>query len=860
MSWLRRISNAFRSRRVQHDIDRELSFHLAERTDHLREQGVAPEEARRRARVQFGNPIVQRERTLDIDITRGVDTVSRNIRYAVRSLLRTPGFTAIVMLTLALGIGANSAVFSAMNAVLLRPLPFPDAERLMRLSQTTELRGQTDVAAVRLVDWNRLSSTFEAITGYVIEDVSDTIGDQPERVQRARVTPRFLQVWGIAPALGRTFTDAEHLLGGPSAVLISDRYWRRRFSADPKVLEKSVRMGERPYSIVGVLPPSFEFPERDVDWWVPEFVNAPWMAREYSAFVGLGRLKPGITLEQARADLALVQTQLAEQHPKTDRDIRPLIAPLKEAVVANARGSLWLVFGSVSVLLLIACTNIAALLLSRATRRRHEIAVRYSLGASRAAVAGQVLTEGAVLALAGAVAGVLVAVAASSWLATLAPDIPRLEDARIDARVLLYTMGTAVLAAMLCTLAPAVRSMRGSLITSGATRTHVSTRHSLQWLLVGVQVALSVTLLTGAGLLVRSFDKLSRVDPGFDPTRVLTFRVSASFGEERDYNRTVQRINRTIDALTALPGVEAVATTTQLPGIPGQFETEFTLVEGRAATEPRMFAESRIVSVRYFDALDIPLLAGERCRPTLDGGVTEVLINKSFADRYLPGRSAIGLHFAGGSPGRIVGLVQDARERGTDRSPVPTVYSCFSAPTPFPWFLVRTTADPMTIVNAVRAKSFELEPLRSVFDIAALDERIDEAYAQNRLRTLVLVLFAATALSLAALGVYGTLSYLVGLRRREIALRLALGALRTSVVQQLIGTSVRIVGIASAVGVALALIVTQGLTTMLYGVTPTDPVTLAGVVVMVVTVAGVAAVVPAARAAFVQPMRALRED
>jgi putative ABC transport system permease protein len=234
--------------------------------------------------------------------------------------------------------------------------------------------------------------------------------------------------------------------------------------------------------------------------------------------------------------------------------------------------------------------------------------------------------------------------AASSWLATLAPDIPRLEDARIDARVLLYTMGTAVLAAMLCALAPAVRSMRGSLITSGATRTQVSTRHSLQWLLVGVQVALSVTLLTGAGLLVRSFDKLSRVDPGFDPTRVLTFRVSASFGEERDYNRTVQRINRTIDALTALPGVEAVATTTQLPGIPGQFETEFTLVEGRAATEPRMFAESRMVSVKYFDALDIPLLAGERCRPTLDAqDVTEVLINKSFAEmirdrlpRWLP--------------------------------------------------------------------------------------------------------------------------------------------------------------------------------------------------------------------------------
>jgi putative ABC transport system permease protein len=422
-------------------------------------------------------------------------------------------------------------------------------------------------------------------------------------------------------------------------------------------------------------------------------------------------------------------------------------------------------------------------------------------------------------------------------------------------------MGTAVLAAMLCALAPALRSMRGSLITPGATRTQVSERHWLQWVLVGVQVALSVTLLTGAGLLVRSFDKLSRVDPGFDPRRVLTFRVSASFGEERDYNRTVQRINRTIDALAALPGVEAAATTTQLPGIPGRFETEFTLVEGRAATEPRMFAESRIVSVSYFDVLHIPLLAGERCRPTLDAqGTTEVLINKSFADRYLRGRSPIGLHFAGGSPDRIVGLVQNARERGTDRSPVPTVYSCFSAPTPFPWFVVRTTADPMTIVNAVRAKIFELEPSRSVFDITALDARIDEAYAQKSPAD------AGAGPVCRDRAVTGGAGYLwnvelprrpapprdraaPGARRVQDKRREAIGQHQRSRRGHRIGLwpSTRADRDAGSHHNALRR-------------DPTDPVTLAGVLTMVVTVAAVAAVVPAARAAFVQPMRALREE
>ena len=682
MSWLRRLSNTLRPARHDRDLDREISFHLSERTDDLRAAGASEGEARRRARIQFGNPMVQRERTRDADISLGLDILLRNVRYAVRSLVRTPGFTVTVVLTLALGIGANTAVFSAMNAVLLQPLPFLDADRLMYLTQTTERTGETGLAGIRIEEWNRLASTFEAITGHLMEDVSDTTGDQPERVRRATVGPRFLEVWGIEPVLGRGFTETEHRLGGPFSILISERYWRRRFGSDPGVLARSVRMPDRSYSIVGVLPASFIFPERDADWWVPQWIDAPWvLSRQNSGYTAIGRLKPGVTLQQARADLAAVQDRLGEQYPNTDGDIRPVIVPLKETLVGHVRGSLWLLFGAVSVLLLIACTNIASLLLSRSAQRQNEIAVRYSLGASRATVMAQLLTEAGVLAFVGAAAGLLVASGASAAFRLLAPEFPRLEEAGINTRILLYTTASAVVVAVLCGLMPAIRGAGGPTTVSGGHRTQVSTRHSLQWLLVGVQVALAVTLLTGAGLLVRSFDRLSRVEPGFAASRVLTFRVSAAFGEDRSYDTTVQRINRTLDALSALPGIESAATTTMLPGLPGQYQVEFKLAEGREASESPIIAESRVVSPSYFRTMEIPLLAGEQCRPTTtavgwsrrsrEAGTTEVLVNRSFADRYLAGRAAIGLHLGGESPDRIVGLVGDARERGTESQSCP---------------------------------------------------------------------------------------------------------------------------------------------------------------------------------------------
>jgi putative ABC transport system permease protein len=660
--------------------------------------------------------------------------------------------------------------------------------------------------------------------------------------------------------------------------LISDRRWHG-LGADPGVLTRTLKLGNASLQTVGIMPASFQFPAKDIDMWSSDDIDAPWaLSRTLTWYTGIGRLKKGVTIEQARADLERVQARLGEQFPDTDRRIGVRIEPLKDIVVGGTRASLWVLYGAVSLLLLIACTNIAALLLSRAARREGEIAVRYSLGASRGMVAAQLLTETAVLACAGAAVGFVVAIGASRALRLLAPELPRVNEIAIDVRILLYTIASTVIVALLCGLVPAIRSSRNTRSVSRSTRTTTSTRHPLQWFLVGVQIALSVTLLAGAGLLIRSIDALTRVDSGFDPSRVLTLRVSGQYGVETS-DAAVQRINRVLDGLETLPDVETAAITSTLPGVREQQSQEFQLLEGRTDASLRPIAENRIVSPGYFATMGIPIVAGDLCRRPPDAGgmkgvVTDVMVNRRFADRYLQGTAVIGLHLVGGldalsrnghlfgtpPPPRIVGIVADARELGADREPAPTVYTCFSFPNPVPWHVIRTAGDPMAAALAIRRRIRELEPQRSVDDIAPLEQRMDGAYAQNRLRTWLLSAFAMTALVLVCAGVYGTLSYAVSLRRREVALRLALGALRRSVVQQLIGTSVRIVGAASACGLVLALIFTQSLSTMLYGVTPADPVTLAGVIVLVVTVACIAAVIPAARAAFVQPMRALREE
>ncbi len=878
----------FRKRALEAQLSSEVRFHIDELTDANIAAGMSPMEARRRAVLEFGGGEQIKEELRDVHRVRVIESAIANLKSAFRFIRKSPSFSAVIIVTLALGIGANSAVFSAIDAILLRPLPFPNGDQLMRLGQYNPRvkSPQTFVAPVRLEDWNRMNSAFQVISGYYRDDGSETSGVLPEKVAEAFVAPRFLQVLGASPALGRDFSAAEEHFGGPNAVLISDGFWRRRFHGDPNAVGKKLRINGFSYSIIGIMPASFLFPDRDADLWVPVPPDAPYaQSREYTWYSVIGRLKPRMTAEEARANLTTVQAQLGKAFPKPDADLAVAIQPLKEIRVGGVRRSLWILFGSVSLLLLIACTNIVALLLARATQRQHEISVRFSLGASRMALVTQLLTEAFVLAFIGAALGLFVAGGASSVFRSLAGSLPRVEEIRLDGRIVMYSLACSVVATILCGLLPAIRGTRRNISGSlaQANRTQVSGRNPLQWTLVGVQVALAVTLLAGAGLLLRSFQALGRVSPGFEASQVLTFHISASYGETVDWKGLTQRIDRTLDELRSVPGVEAAGASATLPGVPSQYQTELRFTEGEQDPEHKMVTESRFITPGYFATMKIPLLSGELCRepkfistPADPTGVqhTEVtalqmLVNRSFADTYPAGSTVIGHHLqAVDNPflrprdiGEVRGIVGDAREEGMNREAGPTVYWCFGAPGgPDPFYLVRTHAEPMAMAETVREKIREIEPARSVFDIKPLPERIDDAFAENRLRTVLLSFFAATAVSLACIGLYGTLSYSVNVRQREVGLRLALGALRGQIVKQFLlqGLGVTVVGCVAGWGLALAS--SRMLSGMLYGVSSSDLVTLSSVVLMVLLVAAIASLVPAVRAARLDPMQVLREE
>jgi putative ABC transport system permease protein len=849
-------------------LDSELRFHIEGLIEEKIAAGMGPEEARRQALLEFGGKEQWKEELRDVHRVAVIESTASNLKSAFRGMRKSPSFAGAIILTLALGIGANSAIFSALDAILLRPLPFPDGDQLMSLIQYNPKakNPETAIAPVRIEDWNRMNSTFQAISAYYTEDISESSGTLPEKITRAWVAPRFFEVWGIAPALGREFLPEDSRFPGRDSVIISDRFWRHSFGADPSAIGKKVRIESYSYSIVGIMPPSFLFPQREVDLWFPSPLNGPYtQSREATWYTGVGRLKSGVTAAQAQADLATVQAQLGKEYPKTDADLAAGIQPLKESKVGGVRRSLWILFGAVSVLLLIACTNIAALLLARTAERQREISIRYSLGASRGSIVMQLLTEVFVLALAGSALALGVAGAASQVFQSLAKDLPRVQEIGLNGRLVLYTSACAVLTTLLCGLFPAVRGTRrtlaGSLAQAG--RTQVSGRNPLQWLLVSVQVALAVTLLVGAGLLLRTFQALGRVSPGFDVDHVLTFRISANWGETVDRKGLRQRMDRDLDALRSIPGVEGAATSLTLPGVPFGSPGELKVIEGQADPNRKIVAVSRYVSAGYFATMHIPLVAGEPCRETLAG---TAVVNRSFADTYLAGRTANGSHlqvlpvnpYMG--PSEVRGIVADAREEGLEHEPSPMVYWCLDAPVPSPAFLIRTHSEPMALAETVRKKIHDTEPNRSVYAVMPLEEHLRDTQAENRLRTTLLSFFALTAVALACMGIYGTLSYIVSTRRREVGLRLAVGALRGQIVTQFLFEGLRASVVGCLAGLGLAAAFSHVLGSMLYGISPSDTTTFAGVAALVLGTGTLSCLLPAARAARVDPMQVLRDE
>lgn len=855
----------------EESFDREIRFHIERLTEANVARGMDQTEARRQAILAFGGPEQVKQQMREVHVSTLLEHVKKNAKAAMRFIRRSPSFASAIILTLALGVGANCAVFSAIDAIVLRPLQFPHADELVELHQyfLKDKSPETNVATVRLEDWNRMNSTFQAISGYYTEDESYNSGALPEKITEALVARRFLEVWGVAPELGRDFTAEEQHWGGSSAVLISDRFWRTHLHSEPDVVGKTLHLGPYSSTIVGVMPASFLFPDHDVDVWTPSAADAPFaQARNQTWFIAIGRMKRGVTVAQASADLAAVQSQLARQFPKTDADMTVKVLPLKQVVLDGVQNSLWLLYGSVSLLLLIACMNIAALLLARTTDREHEIAVRFSLGASRRTIIAQLLSEVFALALAGAALGLLIAATASRIFLMLSKSLPRVGEISLNWRVAMYSLLCAFAVTFFCGLIPALRSTRRGLAHSLAQggRMQVSARNPLQWVLVGAQVAFAATLLIGAGLLLRSFQELGRVKPGFDASHVLTMRVSASWGETGDMKALTQRVESRLNTIRQIPGAEAAATSLFLPGVPTLFRQQVKIDEGPQDASKRIVADTRFVSSGYFATMQIPLLQGSECRD--DSAVDAALVNRSFADLYLAGAPAIGHHLetaeaaAAGiiKPSEVRGIVGDAREEGLNTPPAPTVYWCVPSPDPDVYYLVRTQGDPMAMSDTIRRKIHEIEPNRSVYDIAPLKEHLDDAFAENRLRTLLLTLFAMTAVSLVSLGLYGTVSYLVRVRQREVGLRLALGALPKQIATRFLLQGVRVAAVGGMAGLLMGVALGRTLAGMLYQVSPLDPATYGGVLLLILLVAALASLIPAMRAAHVEPTEVLREE
>jgi putative ABC transport system permease protein len=867
MNWIQRL---FRRNALEKEFDRELKFHVEELKQENIAKGMPEAEAYRRAMLEFGGREQCKEELRDAYGFGLLETATRNFKFALRLMRKSPGFSAAIILTLTLGIGANSAVFSAIDAILLKPLPFPEGDQLMLIQQrnTQAETPNSFVAPIRLEEWNRMNSTFQCMTGYFIENASEISGPLPERMTKAFVAPRFLQVLGIQPAFGRDFTPQEHKFGGPEAILISDRLWRNRFNSNPGVIGQKLSFGKQPATIIGVMPASFRFQDRNVDVWSPVPTDAPYaQVRKATWYTTVGRLKPGVTVAQARADLAVVQGRLAAAYPATDAQISVVIEPLKETTVAGSKRSLWILFGAVTVLLLIACTNIAGLLLSRTTERTHEIAVRASLGASLRSLMAQLLTEVFVLVLIGTVAGLGVAAAAAKMFRVMAHDLPRVDEVGLDWRIVVYSLVCAIGVTLLCGTLPAWRAIRsglsGSLAHGG--RTQVSGRHPMQWMLVAVQVTFAVTLLLGAGLLLRSFQEMARVSPGFDSSHVLTFQVSGSWAETVNPKGMRERIQRTVERLQAVPGVEIAATSASLPGVPNKFPTELKILEGEVDPERKLIADSRFVSPAYFATMRVPVLAGDTCRESnnRESENKELMVNRSFVNTVFGGREAIGHHVQftaqAGFTGEIRGIVADTREQGINAPAVPTVYWCLSDPNPTPNYLVRTHGDPLAMVDTLRRVVAEVEPGRAVFNISSLNEQLSDAFAEDRMRTILLTFFAVTAVSLACIGLYGTLSYIVNTRRKEVGLRLALGARREQIARNFLMQGFRVCVAGCIAGLILSAASGRLLQGMLFGVSAGDPRTVVAVLVLVIGVSGLAALLPALRASRTDPMNVLRE-
>ncbi len=801
----------------------------------------------------------------------------KDLRFALRMLLKKPGFTVAAVLALALGIGANSAVFSVVNAALLNPLPYSEPDRIVRLFATSPSEGNPAIKSVSypdFIDYRAQSNAFDEMA--IIDGTSLTLmsGDEPERIQCALVSASLFPLLGVRPAHGRAFLEEEDRPSASPVVILGNDLWRRRFNSDTQIIGQQVTLNKNSYTIIGVMPAGFKMPGnllggRPFEMWMPITPAAYRRNRSQHRFECYGRLKPEATMERAQEEMSAIAASLEAAYPDTNKDKGVSLASLKELVVGDSRALLWVLLGAVSFVLLIACANVANLLLARATSRQKEMAIRAALGASRWRIIRQLLAESLLLSLAGGVVGLLIAMWSADALIALQPGgIPRLDEVGIDARVLGFTLGVSILTGILFGLAPAIQVSKPDVATAikeGSVSAGQGNR--LRSALIICEVALSLVLLVGAGLLIKSLWLLTRVDPGIRTDKTLTLQLSLPQSDYAEDHQAKNFYEGLIERVKATPGVESVAAVNILPLGGGYSCDSFTRDDRPAPAGQEPCAEYRSITPEYFRAMGIALTAGREFveRDQRDAAPVAI-INEAFAREYFPDVNPIGMRITSDTgehvSREIVGVVGDVKHFGLDKEAKPELYvPYFQDSWPRSMVVVlRAASEPTGIIGAVRSEVSLMDKNLPVTNIRTMDEFLRRSTAEPRFRALLLALFAAIAVTLSALGIYGVISYSVTQRAREIGIRLALGAGRQDIISMVVRQGMLLALAGVVIGLGAAFMLTRVLSDFLFAVTATDAMTFIAVSLLLTGVALAACFVPARRATRVDPMVALRYE
>ncbi len=872
------------------EIVEELAEHLEEAYEESRALGRTAEEARADALAQFKD-----WRLLECEVSRaersafdgllaraGVgaeersgganvfELIMKDLRYALRMLRRKPGFTAVAVLTLALGIGGNTAIFSVVNAVLLRALPYTDSDRLVSIYESLPQGGTGSVSVPNLFDWRAQADAFTGIAAYQYGDFNLQEEQQPVRAIGANVTADFFDVLGATPQHGRAFLEGEDKAGHDRVVVLSDRLWRRNYGADPGLVGRDILLGGEKYQVVGVMPPAVQFPAASVELWVPLVFSEQRLANRGShAYNVLARLKPGVSFEQAQAQMSTIGRVLEQQYSEQQgRGVT--LARVEEEVVQGVRPALFMLLGAVGFVLLIACTNVANLLLARAASRRKEVAIRSALGAGRWRLMRQFLTESVLLALLGGAAGLLVARWTLQALGSLASGyLAQSGEVRLDWKVLAFTAALSVLTGVVAGLAPAFHVSRADVQETLKESGNAGSSARGTWLRSGLavaEIAAALVLLVGAGLLVKSFLRLQRVETGLRPEGVLTMRVSLPAGRYDTAEKTVLFYREALGRVSALPGVESAGVINLLPiqqyGNNGEIQ-----IEGREPLPPGRvpLTEYRRASSGYFKALGIPLLAGRLFEPADEAdGARPIVVSRELVRTFFPDGDALGKRVRGGGGDwwTIVGVVGDVKQSGLTQPSRPELY--------FPYTIGRSdgmtlvvrsaTDDPAGMTAAVRREVQAVDPNQPIYNVRTMEEVINNSIVNLRLNMTLLTIFAGLATLLAVVGIYSVMSYLVTQHTREIGIRMALGARPGNILKLVLGQGLALTLVGVCIGALVAFGMTHLMTRFLYEIGGNDPLTYVSVSLLLTVVALVACYIPARRATKVDPLVAFRYE